>query len=380
MESNKIIDLINYSKDNRLLALHDLIVSTKNIYIFGAGQCAQNTARLLKEYGISIIGFCVDSDYFKEDIVIDGLSVFNADLLVSDENEFVIGFENRKRALELRASFAEKGIKVYYFEDLFCFRQMDYKFFIDNIISYQNAFDLLEDELSKKIFVAHINSRISGDYSDISQYDSKLKYGYDYSLLNLSNSEVFVDCGAFDGDTFLELLDYTNGSYNKYIAFEPDEKNADKLRQKTSDYSNIVVIPKGVGDTNEIKKFYNDGSLYSNFVDSGLWGDKTRRDIYDDKESYVSVPVCRMDDTISGENITTIKMDIEGSELDALKGATEIIKRDHPKLAVCIYHKSEDLFSCILYINYIVGNGVYKYYIRHHSDNITETVLYAIPV
>lgn len=380
MESNKIIDLIKYSQDSRLLDLHDMIISNKNIYIFGAGQCALNTASLLKEYGIRIAGFCVDSEFFKEGVVIDGLKVFNADELMSGENEFVIGFENRKRALELKESLSKKGLKVYYFEDLFCFRQMDYKFFIDNIMNYQKAYDLLEDELSRKIFVAHINSRISGDYSDISQYDSKLKYGYDYGLLNISDKEVFVDCGAFDGDTFSELLDYTNGSYKKYIAFEPDEKNVEKLRFKTADYNDIVIIQKGVGDTNEIKHFYNDGSLYSNFVDSGLWGDKTRRDIYDDKDNYIAVPVCKMDDTISDDQISTIKMDIEGSELDALKGAAEIIKRDHPKLAICIYHKSEDLFSCALYINFLVGDGVYKYYVRHHSDNITETVLYAIPV
>ena len=377
---NRMIDLIQYSRNSRLIVLRDLISSKKNIYIYGAGQCAQNTYNLLKEYGIAIKGFCVDAKYYTENTSVNGINVFNAELLQSDDNEFVIGFENRSRALELKKDYDQKGLKVYYFEDLFCFRQMEYSFFIDNYSNYQNAYELLSDDLSKDIYVAHINSRISCDYSDIAKYDSKLKYGYDYELLNLSEEEVFVDCGAFDGDTFLELIDYTHGKFKEYIAFEPDVKNADELRIKTAEYSNVCIIPKGVGDINDIKNFYNDGSLYSNFVDSGLWGDKTRRDVYDDKNNYVSVPVCRMDDTIMDDKITTIKMDIEGSELDALKGAAEIIKRDHPKLAICIYHKSEDLFSCILFINHIVGNGVYKYYIRHHSDNITETVLYALPI
>ena len=72
-------------------------------------------------------------------------------------------------------------------------------------------------------------------------------------------------------------------------------------------------------------------------------------------------------------------MDVEGAELQSLQGAKRTIMKYRPKLAICIYHKNEDLFSCLLFINHIVGNDIYKYYIRHHSDNITETVLYAIP-
>lgn len=376
----KIVDLINYSKDLRLILLKDLLSSTKNIFIYGAGKSAKNTYRLLTEYGINIKGYCVDSKYYSENSFLDDVKIYNVSTLLSPDNELVIGFENRGRALDVKDSFAQNGMKVYYFEDLFCFRQMDYKFFIDNVNSYQKAYDLLEDDLSKEIFVAHINSRIAGDYSDIAKYDSKLKYGYDYELMQLNSDDVFVDCGAFDGDTFLEVTDYTKGKVKKYIAFEPDEANAKKLLAKACGCDNVLVIKKGVGDVNEVKNFYNDGSLYSNFVDTGLWGDKTRRDVYNDKDSYISVPVCRMDDAIGNEPVTVIKMDIEGSELEALKGASQIIKKNIPKLAICIYHKSEDLFSCILYINHIVGPGTYKYYVRHHSDNITETVLYAIPV
>lgn len=374
----KIVNLINYSKDLRLILLKELLSSTKNIFIYGAGRCAKNTYRLLSEYRINIKGYCVDPNYYTEGSFVDGVKIYNVDTLRSSDNELVIGFENRGRALSVKESFAQNGVKVYYFEDLFCFRQMDYKFFIDNINSYQKAYDLLEDELSKKILVAHINSRIAGDYTEIAKYDSKLKYGYDYDLLQLNSDDTFVDCGAFDGDTFLEVADYTHGRFKKYIAFEPDEKNVRKFSAKAKEYNNVIIIEKGVSDVNEVKNFYNDGSLYSNFVDSGLWGDKTRRDIYGDKDSFVSVPVCRMDDVLGGEPVSVIKMDIEGSELDALKGARQIIKKI-PKLAICIYHKSEDLFSCILFINSVVGEGLYKYYIRHHSDNIAETILYAIP-
>ena len=376
----KIVELVKYSKDSRLILLSELMKSKKKKYIYGAGECAKNTYELLHEYNIEIDGFCVDEEYYIENIYINNVKIYNVNNIISEDVELIIGFENRSRAISIVKELGERGIKVYYFEDLFCFRTMDYRFFIDNINNYQKAYDLLEDNLSKEIFIAHINSRIAGDYSDISQYDSKLKYGYDFEIMHIGKNEIFVDCGAFDGDTILEFFDYTAGEYNKVIAFEPDEENAQKLIKKTNEYNNIYVITKGVSNVNEVKKFYNDGSLYSNFVDTGLWGEKTRRDIYNDTDNYTSIPVCRMDDEIINEGVTVIKMDIEGSELNALQGAEEIIKTNHPKLAICIYHKSEDLFSCINYIHSIVGENVYKYYIRHHSDNITETILYAVPV
>lgn len=69
-------------------------------------------------------------------------------------------------------------------------------------------------------------------------------------------------------------------------------------------------------------------------------------------------------------------MDIEGSELEALKGAVHTIQRDKPKLAICIYHKPEDMTEIPLYIKSLVPE--YKLYVRHHSNCCTETVLYAV--
>ena len=69
-------------------------------------------------------------------------------------------------------------------------------------------------------------------------------------------------------------------------------------------------------------------------------------------------------------------MDIEGAELEALKGAKETIKRNHPKLAICVYHKPEDIVDIPKFI--LELDPEYKLYLRHYSDNAGETVLYAI--
>ena len=72
-------------------------------------------------------------------------------------------------------------------------------------------------------------------------------------------------------------------------------------------------------------------------------------------------------------------MDIEGAELDALKGGEKVIKRDLPHLAISIYHKPSDLWEIGLYLFSIHGNN-YKYHIRNYGHQTFDTVLYAIPV
>ena len=70
-------------------------------------------------------------------------------------------------------------------------------------------------------------------------------------------------------------------------------------------------------------------------------------------------------------------MDIEGFELNALEGAKDTIKKYRPKLAICLYHKPQDLWEIPLFIKSIDSN--YKIFIRHHTDLLNETVCYAIP-
>ena len=69
-------------------------------------------------------------------------------------------------------------------------------------------------------------------------------------------------------------------------------------------------------------------------------------------------------------------MDREGSEMSALRGAKKCISSSHPRLAICLYHKPEDIWEIPLYIKNL--NPDYKIYIRHHTDLMNETVCYAV--
>ena len=69
-------------------------------------------------------------------------------------------------------------------------------------------------------------------------------------------------------------------------------------------------------------------------------------------------------------------MDIEGAELASIKGAKGLIQKYRPKMAVCIYHKKEDLWEIQEYLKELVPE--YKFYMRAYDDTATELVLYAI--
>lgn len=120
----------------------------------------------------------------------------------------------------------------------------------------------------------------------------------------------------------------------------------------------------------------------------GVWSEKKALSYGNEEKSTVQafsilksdntheVMVERLDDVLSGERITFIKMDVEGSELEALKGAENIIKNQHPKMAICLYHKIEDFWQIPMYIKAIVPE--YRFGIRHHCPaNFNDTVLYA---
>ena len=75
-------------------------------------------------------------------------------------------------------------------------------------------------------------------------------------------------------------------------------------------------------------------------------------------------------------DITFIKMDIEGAEYKALQGAEQIIRENKPNLAICLYHKPEDVFEIPqLILNY---RPDYRFLVRHYWLREYETVLYAV--
>lgn len=221
-------------------------------------------------------------------------------------------------------------------------------FTIDYVKENEEKFDFvynrLADDESRRIYLDIINFKISG----------KIKYLFDSfcdkeniyrDILKLKNNETIIDLGAYDGDTIREFTDFTSGRYKHIYALEPDAKNYKKLIKNTADMENITLFNMGAWDKKDIlildKKAGRNSKLSSN-----------------------GIPVNVTDiDSLIEDDVTVIKMDIEGAELHALDGAKKTIQKNGPKLYVCAYHRNEDLFS--LPIKILQINENYKIYFRH---------------
>ncbi|HWT73633.1 MAG TPA: FkbM family methyltransferase [Mobilitalea sp.] len=185
---------------------------------------------------------------------------------------------------------------------------------------------------------------------------------FDREFMKPLTNEVFIDAGAFRCDTVEEFIKWCDGKYEKIYSFEPDEENYKLCNQiiKEKGINNIELNKIGLSDLNKTVFFTGDGSGGACIVDSS--------------ESLVEV--VSLDSFLNGKGATFIKMDIEGSELKALKGASDTIKRYHPRLALSLYHKAEDIITIPSFIKSLDEN--YKFYLRHYSNFGIETVLYAV--
>jgi FkbM family methyltransferase len=182
---------------------------------------------------------------------------------------------------------------------------------------------------------------------------------FDEDVVRLSEHEIFVDCGAYDGDSVRSFLKYAHGKYDGIFAYEMDETNYKKLRENCAELERCECVNSGIGARKEQLKAFVGENASSHIAEEGNG----------------TIQIDRIDDLVSYP-VTFIKMDIEGYELDALKGARETICKYKPKLAICMYHKPEDLWEIPAFIKHL--NPDYKLYFRNYHNSGSESVLYAL--
>lgn len=223
----------------------------------------------------------------------------------------------------------------------------------------------LADGISVRTLEGILNYLESKDLNDIAKICTDEEQYFIPEVLNaVSQPLCVVDAGAYRGE-LLHSIVHNNLSLEKWYCFEPDQENFELLISQAE--------RNALGEKQEcIKK--------------GLW-DKCGRLFFEGGNATGSrivpyetseyVDVVSIDEFIEENKCNFIKMDIEGAELPALKGAINVIKRDRPILAICIYHSLNDYWQIPRYLMGELEN--YKFYVRHHALICNETVLYCIP-
>ncbi len=239
---------------------------------------------------------------------------------------------------------------------------------------------LLYDDISREIYREVIRRRMlygECDFSDlIRQADCEYRPSFMYSD-SKPEEEVILDCGAFSGDTLRKFVNTFGPALKRIYAFECMRDSLKKLEKtvcyaRNTKYSpDIRIMPYALSDKEGKMSFIETLSPGASFV---LENRKFAEHNYY-RNTEVEVNVSTIDTLIPiEEKVTLIKMDIEGSEYEAILGAKRVIQSCRPRLAIAIYHSGKDYYRLALLVKELVPE--YKIAVRHHNKNHCDTDMY----
>lgn len=244
----------------------------------------------------------------------------------------------------------------------------DEEYVSENEYRLMTVRSMLADSRSKEVFDSWLKFRLSGSLEHLRMMEDSREAAL--SLLGIGKKEIFVDLGAYNGDTVEEFLIHSDRQFEKIYAFEPDERNFGRLKRRHYALPQDKFIPLHAAAWNcdDTLTFYRKAGRNSSLADN--ISEKT-------KGREIKIPARSVDSVLGGEKATIIKFDVEGSEKEALLGCEKTIKKYHPRLIVSMYHRNEDLIELPLLISKLAPG--YKFYLRHQPCfPAWDTELYCI--
>jgi FkbM family methyltransferase len=342
--------------------------------IFGAARMGRLFKTNLEREGVRIIAFG-DSSPGKWGTEIGGTPVYSPDALMEKNFEAPILVASLIYETEICGVLKDRGFGNVYplwylnhkHPDIFVspeYRGVFGSLFTDRAAKdIPKLWDLLADDESRKVLHNLIRFRLTFDKGYISAIRSDNLQYFEEGIVHLFEDTVFLDCGAYTGDTVEFLHQRTGGSFKIAYCFEPDPENYRVLDERATVLAPGRIIPVrcGLYSSSGSIRFQATGSIDARMTDG---------------EGSISVPVVSIDDYMADKAPPTyIKMDIEGAEREALAGARRTILRWKPELAVSVYHKATDLWEIPLLMKRL--NRGYKLFLRHYTTEIIDTVCYA---
>lgn len=331
------------------------------IFIYGMGDGALKIMSVFRQRGISVAGIFASDDFVRGHSF-EGYRVHKLSEVEEMVEEFVV-------VLAFAAGYQEIVDKVHNIASRHTLYVPDvpvvgrglftYDYCLENAEKLRKVYDMLADDYSRKVYANIINFKISGKIEYLSAVTTPKEDIYK-KIIKPTMNEVYVDLGAYNGDTIKELLEFTRGKYASIYALEPDRKNFKKLAKFVDGMNHVYA--------------YNAAAWC---IDCELpFAAKAGRQsaITADSENFVTAR--SVDSILEKKPASIIKMDVEGFEREAIWGSAYTIAHYSPKMMVSLYHRNEDIFELPLLIKSL--NPDYKLYIRHQLYiPAWETNLYA---
>lgn len=374
--------------------------SSPNNCIFGAGELAANVCHKLTRPAVGIkIHCCCDNDTRKWGKTFFGVPCLSLPELLAMKDEvtvlIVTGYCH-----EIYPQLKQAGIPKLYvlnkehlilYADALMRRLCDESEFgrlRDQIVTLM---DLLADEESRRTAATVIRnwftfSPFEQDYLNINVPDQY----FPADIFQLSDREVFVDLGAYDGKNTFDFIERSGKHFLAAYAFEMDQRNFGRMTdafEKDVDGSAYsvreVLSPADMGSAIAASRASEraGGAVFLCNFGVGSKNEKIRycslfQGSAIDADGECTAEIARIDDILAGQAITLLKMDIEGAEMNALEGASATIRRWKPKIAACVYHNPDHMLQIPPFLKNLVPD--YRLFFRHHTNTDLETVCYAI--
>lgn len=236
----------------------------------------------------------------------------------------------------------------------------------EHIDDFARVYDLLADYRSKKTLFAVLNNWYAYDFKTVARVKEQLFDEYfDHDLLHCGENEVFVDLGAYYGETTLSFIYNYGNCHKKIYCYEITPDVFAQLQKNLSAVRRADLRLKGVG-----------ASAGRMTVSRNVFSSSANTLTESGEGTYVEVVT--LDEDIQ-EPVTIIKADIEGSEQDALAGAVNHIVNERPRLLISVYHCNEDMWKIPEIIRGMRDD--YKFYLRFKGSSFlypTELTLFAL--
>jgi len=310
---------------------------TRPIFLYGTGNGADKILDVCARFNIPVEGVFASSDFVRSrtfrDMPVQSFEMIRRSY--GDDIVVLLAFgttlssvvENIKTIAEISTLYIPEV--PLYGTELFT-----YEYYLENLEGIEEAYDLLSDEKSKQVYEDMIGFRLSGEPRLLANAESMaISYG---EIFDGDRFETVIDCGAYKGDSTEMIARVLRPE--RIIAIEPDPKTFVKLSAYAENemLSEVKTVNAAVGNEEGTVEFMSSASRGSG------------------KEGISKSAKCRtvsllpIDSIAAGEAVDLIKLDVEGDELSALKGALATIERCKPSMAVSVYHRTGDIFELLL--------------------------------
>lgn len=325
-----------------------LKTDNKPVVLYGMGDGADKVLNAFEHFGITASAVMASDDFVRGQSF-HGFKVKKLSEVEAEYGDFNIALcfaSQLTDVINTIKSVAEKHTTLVPSVPVFGDNLFDDNFITENKDDIEKAYNLLADKLSKKVYENVLKFYYTGELSLLDEITTDKDEAFN-NILRLGDSEVYVDLGAYNGDTIDEFLHYCGGNYRKIIAFEPNSKNFAKLQSHCENLKNIDLWQLGAYNRNTVLTFNNKAGRNSAIAENGT---ETR--------------VACVDSILCGMAAGYVKADVEGADFETLLGMKNTLQNFKPKLNFAAYHRFEDIFRLPILINQL--NPEYKIYLRHH--------------